>query len=164
MKSCVAIALLVAGSVNAAPSQVQVYAGYSLRVVEVPGSVQFDIPGDSEALKRLGLPFRIYADREALAAPGTVRKCELVEFGGPAFPSTSVRVWLLADEAERIKIALTSWLRSMSSDRTLVFVRQSRLVHGHDPALATISESTLYLQVGPRNEAQAVLEAICGDA
>jgi hypothetical protein len=164
MKSRFAIALLVAGSVNAAPSQVQIYAGYSLRVDEVHGSVQFDIPGDGEALKRMGLPFKIYADRDALAAPGTVAKCELVELGGPVFATTSVRVWLLAGEAERIRIALTSWLRSISPDRTLVFVRQGRLVHGHEAALATISESSLYLQVGPRNEAQAVLEAICGDA
>jgi hypothetical protein len=164
MKPLLLISLLATFAANANPSQLVIYAGYPLGIAEIPSSVQFELPGDREVMKRMGMPTKVYVDREPLVPGGAVTKCDLTELGGPRFGSTIVRVWLSTRDAVKVTDTLASWRQSAGPVRTLTLVRDGRLVHGHDPSLAGISESMLYLQVGPRDEAQAILEAICGDA
>ena len=142
---------------HAAPAEVAIHAGFTLGVIAGQDSVAFDMPAEFHGL-------RAYADKEPLARMGSIAKCDLTELGGPKFSSTVVRLWLSDSQVTRIESTLRQWRASMATDRVLAFSRNGRLVHGHDASLATISESMLYLHVGPKNEAQAVLEAVCGDA
>lgn len=157
--------LLLSGAATAGPSDVGIYAGYGLGEVKTTDTIRFEFPVDEAILKAMNVgKMYVYADKEALAAPSTVTQCDLTKLGGPAFPSTLVRLKFSKQEATRIESMLNTWRASGSTNRTLSFTRNGRLVHGHDPALATVSESMLHLHVGPLEEAQSVLKAVCGDA
>ncbi len=157
--------LLLSGAATAGPSDVGIYAGYGLGEVKTIDTIRFEFPVDEAILKAMNVrKMYVYADKEALAAPSTVTQCDLTKLGGPAFPSTLVRLKFSKQEATRIESMLNTWRASGSTNRTLSFTRNGRLVHGHDPALATVSESMLHLHVGPLEEAQSVLKAVCGDA
>ena len=166
MKILVQITLLLATvSVQAGTLDVEVFAGYTLGEERPNNSIQFDLPVEGEPSATTGVrQTKVYADKDALAKRGTISKCDLTQLGSPPFASTLVRLWLPLGEATRIDTALHNWQTSKATNRTLTFVKNGALVHGHLSALADVSESKLYLHVGPSEEAREILEAICGDA
>ena len=158
------VSLWLASAAIAAPPDAAIFAGYALGVSKSGDTIQFELPLEGANPSRAGMQrTEVYADRRALVGPGTITKCDLAELGGPAFPSTLVRLWLPEADAKRIQVTLHGWTESVATDRTLIFVSGGQFVHGHDPALAGISESMLYLQIGSKRDAESVLEAICGE-
>lgn len=145
----------------AATADVSIYAGYALGETVSDETIAFDITTGEEVLKQLGRQGpSVYADKVPLVKPGAVLRCDVTEIS----PSAFIRIWLAPPEVVLVNAIMLRWMVTSTPNRVLVFIRKGRLVYGHAASLAAISESMLYLHVGAYDEAQSLLETICGDA
>jgi len=159
--AALALLLLFTRSTLAAAADVSIYASYALGAAASDDTIAFDITTGEVVPKGVGRQEpSVYADKMPLVRPGAVLRCDVTQVSISAF----VRIWLTPPDVVSVNTIMLGWTMTSTPNRVLAFVRKGRLVYGHAASLATVSESMLYLHVGAYDEAQSILETICGDA